>query len=110
MGRTGLPLAKRNSLMFKFSIRHLMLLTFIVAVAIWGVSTFEVRADLEGFESLVVHGTQIDYVYCNKDGAWQWLSYPAETFDHLYSEDELREPGQKILEEHPEWLQARAKS
>ena len=85
----------------KYSIRHLMLLTFIVAVAIWGVRTFEVKASLDGFESLIVHGTQIDYVYGNSGGSWQWLAYPAETFDNVYSEDELDKP--VIIEELPEY-------
>lgn len=78
-----------------------MLLTFIVAVAIWGVSTFEVQADREGFESLIIHGTQIDYVYGHIGGSWQWLSYPSETFDNIYSEDELDKP--VIIEELPEY-------
>lgn len=98
----------------KYSIRHLMLLTFIVAVAIWGVRTFEVQASLDGFKSLVIHGTQTDYVYGYvygySSGSWQWQSYPAETFDHEYTEEELREPTRNENFERAEWLQAKTKS
>lgn len=91
----------------KYSIRHLMLLIFTIAVALWAVRTFEVRKDTEGFDSFVIHGTHTSYAYCKHDGEWQWISFPEENLDHVYSEDELREPGKKIAKEHPEWLQAR---